>query len=90
MVRVPAGLQSFFLEDFRFVGLVRDEKKVWGILTDPRGVEHQVGPGTKVGRQGARVVAVAQDAITFRNPSRAGGPPETVRLPFGKKIGEEP
>lgn len=61
--RPKEPLESFPLDTLRMVGLLEQNKQVWGLIKDPQNLVHRVQVGNYAGQNEGQIVSVSEDKI---------------------------
>ena len=59
-------LEQFELDALRMVGILEDQKILWGIVRDTDGVVHRVQVGNYLGRNYGKILNIQEDRIDLR------------------------
>jgi type IV pilus assembly protein PilP len=61
--RPKEPLENFPLDTLRMVGLLEQNKQVWGLIKDPQNLVHRVQTGNYAGQNEGQIVSVSEDQI---------------------------
>jgi len=61
--RPKEPLENFPLDTLRMVGLLEQNKQVWGLIKDPQNLVHRVQIGNYAGQNEGQIVSVTEDKI---------------------------
>jgi len=54
-------LESFPLDTLRMVGILEQNKQIWGLIKDPQNIVHRVQVGNYAGQNEGQIVSVSED-----------------------------
>lgn len=52
-----------------FIGIIKQNEKIWAIITDPNGVTHHATLGTPIGLDQSLIIKITAEEITTKNPN---------------------
>ena len=61
--RPKEPLENFPLDTLRMVGLLEQNKQVWGLIKDPQNLVHRVQTGNYAGQNDGQIVSVSEQQI---------------------------
>ncbi len=53
----------------RFIGIIKQNEKIWAIITDPNGTTHHATLGTLLGLDQSPIIKITAEEITTKNPN---------------------
>ena len=56
-------MENFPLDTLRMVGLLEQNKQVWGLVKDPQNLVHRVQTGNYAGQNDGQIVSVTETTI---------------------------
>ena len=68
-------LESFPLDTLRMVGILEQNKQIWGLIKDPQNIVHRVQVGNYAGQNEGQIVSVSEDKVELVEivPDSLGG-----------------